>query len=143
MNLLVLDASVAVKLIVEEEGREVALARTRDETRLVAPDWLLIEVGNAVWRKCASGVFDRQVAEDLLAMLPRFFDDLRPSAPLAPAALALSFELNHWVYDCIYLAAAIDLDAPLLTADRKFWNAAKRGGYSDIVELLTWKGRKK
>ena len=76
-------------------------------------------------------------------MLPRFFDEFRPSAPLAPTALALSFDLKHWIYDCIYLATAIDLDAPLLTADRKFWNAAKRGGYGDVVELLTWEDRPK
>ena len=76
-------------------------------------------------------------------MLPRFFDEFRPSAPLAPAALALSFDLKHWIYDCLYLATAIDLAAPLLTADRKFWNAAKRGGYGHVVELLTWKDRPK
>ena len=141
LSLLVVDASVAVKLIVDEDGKEEALARTRNETRLVAPDWLLVEAGNALWRKCASGVFDREVAEDLHAMLPRFFDEFRPSAPLAPTALALSFDLKHWIYDCIYLATAIDLGAPLLTADRKFWNAAKRSGYGDVVELLTWDGQ--
>ena len=141
MSLLVVDASVALKLIVDEDGKEEVLVRTRDETCLVAPDWLLIEAGNALWRKCASGVFDRQTAENLHALLPRFFDHFRPSAPLTPAALALSFDLNHWIYDCLYLATAIDLDAPLLTADRKFWNSAKRGGYGDIVELLTWKGQ--
>jgi predicted nucleic acid-binding protein len=60
---------------------------------------------------------------------------------LSEKAMALSFELNHWVYDCIYLACALDLGLPLLTADRKFWNAAKRASYGDVVELLTWEGQ--
>ena len=139
MSLLVVDASVALKLIVDEDGKEEALSRLRSEPRLVAPDWLLIEAGNAVWRKCANGDFDRQVAEDLLEVLPRFFEDFHPSAPLAGTALALAFELNHWIYDCIYLATAIDLNARLLTADRKFWNAASRAGHGDRLELLDWK----
>lgn len=139
--MLVLDASVALKLIVDEDGRAETLVRTRQEPRLVAPDWLMIEVGNALWRKCANGAFDSEIARDLYSVLPRFFDDLEPSGPLTSSALTLSFELDHWIYDCIYLATAIALDSSLLTADRKFWNAARRGGHGDRVELLTWRGQ--
>ena len=139
--MLVVDASVAVKFVIDEDGREEAFSRVRAEPRLVSPDWLLIEAGNAVWRKCVNGAFDRQVAESLLAALPLFFDGLQPSAPLAAKALALSFDMNHWIYDCLYLATAIELDAPLLTADRKFYNAAHRAGHGEMVELLTWGGR--
>ena len=34
-------------------------------------------------------------------------------------AYLLALEVNHPVYDCVYLAFAIDLELPLLTADRR------------------------
>ena len=81
-------------------------------------------------------------AERLLESIPSFFETLYRDGQFVKAAMAVSFELDHWIYDCIYLACALDLGAPLLTADRKFWNAAKRAGYGKSVELLTWPGQK-
>ena len=136
--MLVVDASVALKFVVDEDGREEAFARIKGEPDLTAPDWLLIEAGNVLWRKSLNGAFDQSVANDLLAAIPRFFEGFQPSSTLASKALALSFEMNHWIYDCVYLATAIDLGVPVLTADRKFWNAARRSGHGEHVELLTW-----
>jgi predicted nucleic acid-binding protein len=138
---LVIDACIATKFIVAEPGQAEALARVRNEQSLVAPDWVLIEVGHALWRKTRAGEIDRATAEAAASALPQFFEKLVASVELAKRSLSLAFELDHWVYDCLYLAAALDLDAPLLTADRKFWNAAKRAGFERRVELLTWTGQ--
>lgn len=53
---LVLDASVAVKLAVQESGREdiVSPLAVRDDP-IVVPDLLFVEVVNALWRKCVAG----------------------------------------------------------------------------------------
>ena len=42
------------------------------------------------------------------------------------------------VYDCIYLALAIGEAVPLVTADKKFSNAANRAGFGEQVQLLEW-----
>lgn len=101
----------------------------------------MVEIANALRRKSVSGEFDAGASKQLFASIPRFFTSMQPTAPLVSRAMALSFDLDHWIYDCIYLTCALELDAPLLTADRKFWNAAKRAGYGDVVELLSWQGQ--
>ncbi|MBX9898443.1 MAG: type II toxin-antitoxin system VapC family toxin [Qipengyuania sp.] len=135
-----IDANVAVKFVAAEPGQVEAFARVSSEATLVSPDWVLIEVGHALWRKVRAGDIDRAMAEESLKALPTLLQSLTASAKVIDRAQALSFELDHWLYDCLYLATAIDLDTALLTADRKFWNAAKRAGYGAQVELLTWPG---
>jgi predicted nucleic acid-binding protein len=39
---------------------------------------------------------------------------------LMPAATRLAQDLDHPVYDCFYLALAVQQQYPLLTADRRF-----------------------
>ncbi len=139
--MLVLDANIAVKLVCVEPGYQETMDRLQCEAELVAPDWVMIEAGNAIRRKSLGGDFDRAEAQRLLESIPSFFETLYRDAQYAKAAMAISFELDHWIYDCIYLACALDLGVPLLTADRKFWNAAKRAGFGASVELLTWPGQ--
>jgi predicted nucleic acid-binding protein len=50
MTRLVIDASIAIKWVVQEEGTEDALAlRTRAE--LIAPDLIIAECANILWKK--------------------------------------------------------------------------------------------
>jgi len=51
-------------------------------------------------------------------------------------ALALAQMLDHSVYDCLYLALAIDKGCPVLTADRHFAAAARRAELGGYVLLL-------
>lgn len=139
--MLVIDANIAVKFVAAEPGQDEAFARVASEESLISPDWVLIEVGHALWRKVRENEIDRAMAEESLKALPTLFETLTGSAKVIELAQALSFELDHWLYDCLYLATAVDRDATLLTADRKFWNAAKRAGYAARVELLTWPGK--
>jgi predicted nucleic acid-binding protein len=136
--MLAVDANIALKLVALEPGRDAVLARLDQESELVAPDWLLVEVGHALWRKAKLQELTRDQAEAGLQAIPGYFENLVPATSLFGPAQQLAFELDHWMYDCIYLALALDQDSKLLTTDRKFWNAAKRAGYTASVELLTW-----
>jgi predicted nucleic acid-binding protein len=137
--LLIIDANIAVKLVIDEPGRSEAMHRLRSEPVLVAPDWIRAELAHVFWKKSRSGHFEALIAARNLDSIGDFLDHYIPAAELMPMALGLAFEIDHWVYDCIYLACALQAGSKLLTADRKFWSAAKRGGYEDVVELLTWK----
>lgn len=139
--MLVVDANIIVKLVCNEPGCIEAGERLRFEPTLTAPDWVLIEAAHALRRKSISGEFEPGDAAYRFKAIQVFFEELQLSGPLTEKALSLSFELNHWVYDCIYLSCALDLGSKLLTADRKFWNAAKRAGYDEVIELLTWEGQ--
>ena len=50
MSVLVIDASIAVKWVVEEDGTPEALA-IRQKARLIAPDLLIAEYANILWKK--------------------------------------------------------------------------------------------
>lgn len=120
---LAVDASVAFKWFVPEEGDEQALALLDGMEPLWAPDLALIELGNALAGRLRPLPNGYQVAAAALERLPTLYSRLFPSAPLVPRALELSFELRHPIYDCIYLAMVEREDVKLVTADGRFMRA--------------------
>ena len=123
---LVIDASVAVKWLIEEEGTPQALA-LRGRTRLIAPDLLIAECANIFWKKVQRG--ELLPAEALLAarVLQAADIELAPTRSLLEAATRLAIELDHPAYDCLYLAVAIDRDCRLVTADQRFLRKLREG----------------
>lgn len=136
--MLVIDASVAVKFLVEEPGSTEAMSYLGSSRDLIAPDWIQVEVGHAMWRKAEMDLLSAENAIRNLARLPNFFDVLSPASTLVMPAYRLAFDLKQSLYDCLYLALALRENGQMFTADRKFWNAAKRAGYDRSVELLSW-----
>ena len=104
MNLIV-DASVALKwFLVGEPKAQQALAIIEGENTLVAPDLLIAEVWNAAWRSTRLGRLSLAQVAEIAVSLPHFFDTLVSSTDLAPRAVAIASQLDHPVYDCLYLA---------------------------------------
>lgn len=132
----VIDASVAVKFVVEERGSVQAQQLIRADEPLIAPDWMLIEVGHALWKKVRSGVIEPEGAIQGLAATPKFFQELHSAYDLLESAYQLAFRLQHWLYDCLYLELALRQDVPLVTADEAFVKAATRGGFGGRMQLL-------
>jgi predicted nucleic acid-binding protein len=132
---VIVDASVAFKWIFVEEGSEAALALVGRED-LRAPSLLLAEVGNGLWKKAHKGeltdqaAFPAQVA--LVASLVTFVDYQEATA----RALQMAVELDHPIYDCIYLALAEATDDILVSADARFIGKVVRSPYAEMTELL-------
>ena len=120
----IIDASVAAKWVVEEPGSD--RARQLAGATLEAPDLLLAECANILWKKTRLGDLSRRDASECLALLLRSPVTLADSRGLVGLALQLSFELNHPVYDCVYLALAVRRSVPLVTADERLVSAARR-----------------
>lgn len=118
---LVVDASVALKWVLDEAGSDAAEALL-DET-LIAPSLWLVEAANALWRRGLRGEITQHGAADRLTAL---LDAPVSSLPVRDdlvAALRLAGQLRHPVYDCLYLAAALRHDVQVVTADRRFLEA--------------------
>jgi predicted nucleic acid-binding protein len=61
---------------------------------------------------------------------------LVPVAELLPRAIDLAFDLQHPIYDCIYLALAEREKAALITADLRLIATVSGGGHSALVRAL-------
>jgi predicted nucleic acid-binding protein len=120
---LVIDASVAAKWFVPEAGTQEAEALLGAEADLIAPELLLVEVANFLWKAARLGRIKPARARRALAMLPRYVA-LSSDRELVPAAFMLARSLDHPVYDCLYLALADDRDAMLITADQRMLGKA-------------------
>lgn len=134
----VVDASIAVKWVIPEVLSDKA-DRVRDgEDDVLAPDLLLIEVANALWKKTAAEEISAREADAAFDLVRRSGIDLRPTAPLLPHAMDVARRLGHPVYDCVYLALAEREDAAFVTADQRLLRrlSTRRLGVS-IVDLRT------
>ena len=124
--MLVIDASIAVKWVVEEEGTPQALA-LRQRTKLIAPELLVAECANILCKKSARGELSREEALLAAKLLQSAEIELLPMRSLFETATGLAIELDHPVYDCIYLALAVENDCPFVTADERFLRKLGQG----------------
>jgi predicted nucleic acid-binding protein len=131
---LIVDASVALKWVLSEAGSEAALALRTEE--LLAPALWIAEATNALWRGVRLGELSLEEAVELLDELIKAPVASLPMEPHLQAALALAVEFQHPVYDCIYLALALQHDSQVVTADRRFAAIAAQPRMKDRVRLL-------
>jgi predicted nucleic acid-binding protein len=80
-----------------------------------------LECANILWKKVRLREISMQQASETLAEIVSGVIEFRPSIQFAAAALRLGAELEHPVYDCVYLALAEAENAELVTADRALW----------------------
>jgi len=112
---LVIDASVAVKWVIEEEGTTEALA-LRDRA-LAAPDLLIAECANILWKKVRRNELSEQEAVFAAGLLARADIELMAMRPYLEVAVRIAVALDHPAYDCIYIALAEAEELRFVTAD--------------------------
>ncbi|MGA2118341.1 MAG: type II toxin-antitoxin system VapC family toxin [Bryobacteraceae bacterium] len=125
----VLDCSVAAKWVLPEPDRAAALGwferHASGEVLLIAPDILLAEFASLVAKRSRRKQISAEQAREAFALmtkcLPRLFD-VHPRLFRA-LDLSLAYQLSLW--DCAYLALALEHDCPVLTADRRLFRAGK------------------
>ena len=132
----VIDASVACKWLVEEEGSGKAAKLLGAGEGLVAPDLVVAEVASALWKKLQAGQITSSQARAGVAELSSFFDELVPGFRLAPRSLAIAEGLRHSVYDCFYVALAELRNSRLITADLELVRRVRKTRWARIVEVI-------
>jgi predicted nucleic acid-binding protein len=135
MTDLVVDASVAIKWVIEEPGTREALSLRRH--RLFAPDLLVAECANILWKKTRRNELTLQEALLAARLLQRADIELLPMLALLEPATRLAIAMDHPAYDCAYLALAEDLSCDLVTADQRLCTKALPAGYRSKVLALT------
>ncbi len=117
MRSLVVDSSVAIKWVVQEQGTEQALALRR--YRLSAPDLLAAECANVLWKKVRRGDMNEAEAVVAAGLLELSGVDLVPMRGMLAQATRLALDLDHPAYDCLYLVLAQSTDRHFVTADER------------------------
>ena len=133
---LVVDASVAVKWLITEDGSEPARQLAASDADLHAPRLMASEVASALWRKARLGEIEIREIGALAALIPEM--PLRWSADedLTVEAARLALSLKHPVYDCLYLALAHRVGGSVVTADVQFAKALASTEHGNAVVTL-------
>lgn len=124
---LVIDASVAVKWVLPEDGAERAAALRGQPDELIAPTLIAAEIGSTMRKQVAANQLAVAEARSAAEIATGLLNRLVPIPELAGRALELAIELRHPIYDCFYLALAEREDVALVTADEELIAKAKSG----------------
>lgn len=135
----VVDASVGIKLFIEEAGSADAdrlFARLGEESaaRFYVPDLFFVECANILWKYVRNyGYLSENARKDIQDLQSLNLLSVS-TADLLPKALDLALAYDLPVYDACYLALAEQLKLPLITADGVL--ARKMKNSSTSVQLL-------
>jgi predicted RNA-binding protein with RPS1 domain/predicted nucleic acid-binding protein len=126
---VVVDATIAVKWVVEEDGTAEALALLRGRARRVAPlrgrarrvapEPLVAECADILWKKVRRGELTQEEASLAARLLQSSDMELVPTRALLEPALQWALQLDLSAHDCMYLALAVQRDCRLITADER------------------------
>ena len=130
---LTVDASVVVKWYVSEAHSEEARVLLGHRLERFAPDFVLVELANILWKKARLGeIGDPQPYFRELSRV-REAVALTSSADLIERAAQIAAQVDHPVYDCLYIACAEATGSALITADRKLCDVvAHRSLHVDV-----------
>jgi predicted nucleic acid-binding protein len=126
----VLDASVAIKWAMPHAGEALIQESLRlfqqyrdGMINFVVPDIFWGEIGNVLWKGVRQRRWSRDQADDVAAdMGARDFVTVS-SLVLLQEALKISFTYDRSVYDCLYVALAVQSQTAFITADERLANA--------------------
>jgi predicted nucleic acid-binding protein len=129
---MIVDASVILSAFFPDEAQAQAQALVRDhvtgQAELVAPELLVYEVTNAVVQAQRRGRIGEEQARGILTAFEGLAIALRPVTWQQMHPLAVRYDRS--AYDAAYLALAEMAEHPLVTGDRRLYNA--------VHEQLDW-----
>lgn len=120
----VLDASILIQTIVREKYTDVALKLVSMLEEIYAPSLILYEIGNAlvilkrrnfITKEDAMRKFNYVKSIPTLNIKEIEFD----------RAIDMAIELDITLYDASYLNLALEMEAQLITADRKLYEKGR------------------
>jgi predicted nucleic acid-binding protein len=130
LNRFVLDATVALKWAVPpvneplvSESLQLLRQYANGEIDFLVPDVFWAEVGNVLWKGSRQQRWSQATAEHIAAEMKAQKFMTVPSLALLAGALKIAFTYDRAVYDCLYVALAIESKTEMITADERLANA--------------------
>lgn len=135
--IVVVDASVALKWYIEEDDTAKAETLLNGVYQLNAPELILPEFGNILWKKVRRGETTAEEARSVLTLFRNQNIRLHRHQRLIQSAYFGAEITGQTVYDWTYLALAVALNCPFVTADRKFYKILES---TNLRKHLLWVG---
>jgi predicted nucleic acid-binding protein len=130
---LVVDSSVVIKWSVPEVHSADALRYLDPDLDRDAPELLLAEMSNILWKKVRLRELTQAEADKIAEDLEQADINIHPMGSLFRPGLSIALATGRSAYDSIYLALADSLSTRLVTADRRLYNALQGGPYAHLV----------
>jgi predicted nucleic acid-binding protein len=122
---IILDTSAALCVAMRGEQSLHLMSALESANAVLCPQFARVEMGNALWKYIRWQNMPLDAALQHLEESTALIDVWLEDASLMPQALALSAKHEHPVYDMLYLTAALQHGARLLSLDRKLNALAK------------------
>lgn len=136
MSTFIIDASVAVRWLVQLPFHTEACALLASANRLLAPDFLNAEVGSALTKLVRAQVLTPKEGREAFEDFFRAPVHLLPTRPVADQAIRAALKSGQGFYDCLYLALAEAEQGRFATADAKFWKAMKGTPQGESIHFI-------
>ncbi len=121
--MIVVDASVLVKVLLKEPGWEEIFIDQNTATL----DYALIEGMNAIWKAVKRGRVTKEAGRNLITVLKLLGEGMLifEAKNFFERGLEIGLKEDVTIYDALYIAFAEALSAELHTADEKQYYAAR------------------
>jgi predicted nucleic acid-binding protein len=124
LSAIIADASVGVKWFVPEvHAAEARQWRNGPDELHVLAFFFDLEIANILWKKVRRTEITRADADLILGQLPALPITRHPEPPLLASAFDLADRTQRTIYDCTYLALAVQLGGWMVTADQRLYNS--------------------
>lgn len=136
MKQCIIDASVLAAAFFQEEFEEPSWALLASDSSLLAPEIIVAEVGNVIWKRFRTREINEEEAGQLLTDFLRLPLRITPSKNLLEPALQIAMRADRTVYDSLYIALAEETKSVMVTADKRLVNALAGGPLEKYVEWI-------
>ncbi len=98
--------------------------------------FLDLEIANILWKKVGRDEITREEADLILGHLPSLPISRHPEPALLGAAFDLANRTQRTVYDCLYIALAVEIGGPMVTADERLCNSLSGTAWAPFVRWV-------
>ena len=133
--IVVLDASAAIKIILQQTSVKPLSDYLKKADWVIAPDIFVSEITNVFWKYHQFEDLPLNISENYMNKTIKLIDDFIEAGEIYQEAFSFSCQINHPVYDAMYLISARRHNAIFISADKKLNKIAQKHAIK-IVESI-------